>query len=228
MKVCGIDEAGRGPVVGPMVIAAAVFDNEGKQKLMKLGVRDSKKLSREKRTELEDKIKEIAIEWNLVKIYPDDIDRLRKKISLNLVEAIHMSELIMNMKCKPEKVIIDSPDAIESKFKGKIEGYLLAHDCAIPKIVSENKADDTYIEVSAASVLAKVERDREISNLEEKHGICIGSGYPSDEVTQKFLKTLVGCYKVNNHEDIPHYIRKSWGTVTREIEKKKQKKLDDY
>jgi ribonuclease HII len=220
MKVCGIDEAGRGPVLGPMVIACAVFDNKGKQKLRKLKVRDSKRISAKKRRELEDKIKEIALEWNLIKLYPQDIDRLRKKFSLNLVEAIHISELILSLNCKPDKIILDSPDSVEENFKGKIIGYLLAHDYEIPQVISENKADDKYIEVGAASILAKVERDREIEMLREKFGVC-GSGYPSDELTRDFLRNLIN--KNNASDELPDFVRKSWNTI-----KKKQKRLMDY
>ncbi len=210
----------KGPVIGPMVIACAVFDNRGKQKLKKLGVRDSKKILPQKREELEEEIKELALEWNLVKLYPPDIDRLREKFSLNLVEAIHISELILSLECQPDKVIVDSPDSIEENFKGKIIGYLLAHNHQIPKIISENKADDKYLEVGAASILAKVERDREIKELGKKHGLNIGSGYPSDEVTQKVIKKLL------KEKNLPKYVRKSWGTVKRK--RKKQKRLLDY
>lgn len=221
MKICGIDEAGRGPIIGPMVIACAVFDKNGKKELRKLKVRDSKKVSAKRREELEKKIKEIALEWNLVKLYPEDIDRLRKKFSLNLVEAIYISELILSLGSKPEKIILDSPDSIEENFKEKIVGYLLAHNCEIPQIISENKADENYIEVSAASILAKVERDREIEMLKEKFGVE-GSGYPSDELTREFLRKLLE-EKKNNDKELPEFIRKSWNTI-----KKKQKTLGEF
>ncbi|MEM4347115.1 MAG: ribonuclease HII [Candidatus Altiarchaeota archaeon] len=225
MKICGIDEAGRGPVVGPMVIAAAVFDKKGREELRKINVRDSKKLSKKKREELEKKIKEIAIEFNLVKIYPQDIDKLRKKFSLNLVEAVHIAELILSLKSKPDRVILDSPDSIEENFREKVKSYITSHyfeNGKIPEIISENKADARYIEVSAASILAKVERDREIENLKEKFSIDCGSGYPSDEKTKKFLE------KIFSEEKLPCYLRKSWRTITREIEAKKQKKIADF
>jgi len=222
MKICGIDEAGRGPVIGPIVIACAVFDSKGREKLKKLKVKDSKRISSKRRVELEEKIKSIALEWNLVKIYPKEIDRLRKKLSLNLVEAIYISELILSLNSKPEKIILDSPDAIEDNFKNKIVGYLLAHGYEIPKIISENKADDRYIEVSAASILAKVERDREIDILKEKYGLCCGSGYPSDEVTRKFLNELK--LKSKNNGELPEFVRKSWNTMKRN----RQRKLLEY
>lgn len=223
----------KGPVIGPMVIACAVFDNRGKQKLQKLGVKDSKKISPNKRSELEEEIKNTALEWDLVKLSPSQIDHLRRKISLNLIEAVYASELILSLESKPQKIIVDSPDSIEAKFKGKIEGYLLAHMQdkpqmvwkdrveKIPRIISEHKADDRYVEVGAASILAKVERDREIEKLKEKHGEC-GSGYPSDEVTQNFLE------KILSQEDLPSYVRKSWVTVTRERDKEKQSSLEEY
>lgn len=225
MKICGIDEAGRGPVVGPMVIAAAVFDRDGREKLKKIGVKDSKKLSKEKREELEKKIKEIAIEFNLVKIPPWSIDKLREKFSLNLVEAVHIADLILSLKSKPDKVILDSPDSIEEKFREKVKSYITSHSFEIdkiPEIISENKADARYIEVSAASILAKVERDREIENLKKEFHIECGSGYPSDQKTKKFLERLF------SERELPSYLRKSWRTIKREEEARKQKKIADF
>jgi len=219
MISCGIDEAGRGPVIGPLVLAAVVVDDSGLARLKKLNVRDSKKISAGRRGELEPEIKKLALEYKIIKISPSDIDRLRKKMSLNVLEADKMAELILSLVTVPEKVYVDSADNVPEDFREKIVSYInrLHPDYKIPEIISENKADDKYLEVGAASVLAKVERDRVIEHLVREHG-DLGSGYPSDEVTQKFIKKLI------KDGELPHYVRRSWNTV----DKAKQSKLEDF
>ncbi|MFH1721929.1 MAG: ribonuclease HII [Candidatus Altiarchaeota archaeon] len=218
--VCGIDEAGRGPVVGPMAVACAVFDDIGRKKLSELKVRDSKKVSPKRRTELEPQIKEIAIEWNVCLVSPSEIDRLRQKISLNVIEAQKMAELILDLECKPAKIIVDAADSIAEGFKNKILFHLNdeSPEFIIPEFISEHKADDKYLEVGAASILAKVERDRQIEILKETLG-DFGSGYPADELTKNWLRNIV-----RNGESMPDHVRRSWNTINR----CKQTSLEEY
>lgn len=213
--ICGVDEAGRGPVIGPMVIGCAVFDSKGKKELEKLDVRDSKKVSPLRRASLEPMIKEIAIEWGVVKIHPEEIDRLRRKMSLNVIEAKKIAELILSLKKLPERVIVDSADAVEENFRKLIIKHMNLDKP--PEIISRHRADEQFIEVGAASILAKVERDREIEKLKKKFGE-IGSGYPADEVTKKFISEM------KEKGEIPGFVRRSWSTVSRA----KQKKLGDF
>lgn len=217
--VCGIDEAGRGPVMGPLVIGCAVFDSNGKKELEKLNVRDSKKISPLRRASLEPKIKDIALEWGIIKISPGEIDRLRKRMSLNVIEAKKIAELILSLKILPENVIVDSADAVEENFRKLIIENLNLKKIGgkIPEIISKHKADEKFIEVGAASILAKVERDREIEKLRERFGE-IGSGYPADEVTKKFLLGM------KERGEIPEFVRRSWNTIKRA----RQRKLDDF
>jgi ribonuclease HII len=218
--ICGIDEAGRGPVIGPLVIGCVVLDSEGSKKLRNLSVRDSKKVPRDKRAELEPIIKETAVEWSLIKISPGEIDLLRQKHSLNLIEAMKTAEMVLSLECAPTKIIVDAADPVAEDYRQRIISCLTSgnEDFTIPEIVSEHKADDRYVEVSAASILAKVERDRDIEKLKMIHGE-LGSGYPSDEVTMGFLKELIksGC-------ELPSYVRRSWNTV----ERSKQSSLFDF
>jgi ribonuclease HII len=218
--VCGIDEAGRGPVIGPLVIGCVLLDSEGAKKLRQLSVRDSKKVPREKREELEPIIKEAAAEWAIIKISPREIDLLRQKHSLNQIEAMKTAELILSLEFAPSKIIVDAADPDAAEYGRRIASCLTAgnEDFVLPPMVSEHKADDNYVEVSAASILAKVERDRDIEKLRALHG-NLGSGYPSDEVTAKFLKDLIksGC-------ELPDYVRRSWNTV----ERSKQSTLFDF
>jgi ribonuclease HII len=215
--ICGIDEAGRGPVIGPMVIGCVILDDDGREKMKELNVRDSKKVAPIRRVKLEPYIKEYAIEWKTIQISASEIDRLRTKINLNAIEALKMSELIISLSNRPHKVIVDSADPVAENFGKRIIDLLKERNAHIPEIVSEHKADDNYLEVSAASILAKVERDREIEQLKEEYG-NIGSGYPSDELTQAFLKHL------KEQGELPAFVRRSWATADRQ----KQTSLGDY
>jgi ribonuclease HII len=217
--VCGIDEAGRGPVVGPLVLGCAVFDQKGSAKLKELKVRDSKKLSPTRREHLEPLIKSLALEWEVLHISPADIDRLRKTISLNVIEAQKTARMIVSLDKTPDRIIIDAADAVEANYDRKIREALEAASpgYVIRELVCEHKADDNYVEVSAASVLAKVARDRAIEELKVELG-DFGSGYPSDPLTQVFVK------KILHSGDWPDCIRKSWNTMCRE----KQTSLGDY
>lgn len=215
----GVDEAGRGPVIGPLVLGIVTLDQEGQDHLKSLGVRDSKKISAPRRRTLEPEIKKTSIEWKLLKIQPADIDRLRKTMSLNVIEAVKTAELILSLETTPNKIFIDATDNISDNYKKKIVDRIqeLNQDYKLPEIVCEHKADDKYVPASAASVLAKVERDRDIEKLKAEYG-DIGSGYPSDEVTQVFLKKLIRA------GSLPSFVRRSWKTV----EKSRQAALTDY
>ncbi|MFH1055055.1 MAG: ribonuclease HII, partial [Candidatus Altiarchaeota archaeon] len=178
--VCGIDEAGRGPVIGPLVLGCALFDEVGREKLLKMRVRDSKKLSPKRREELEPLVKEAAVEWRVAHIQATEIDRLRKTMSLNVIEAQRTAQLILSLKYTPSKILIDAADTVEANYRRKIIESLAAlnPEYKMPEIIAEHKADDTYPEVSAASILAKVERDRCIQQLKAYYGE-FGSGYPA-------------------------------------------------
>ncbi len=208
--ICGIDEAGRGPVIGPMVLGCAVFDKEGKKELIALNVRDSKRVAPSRRRILEPKIMDIAIEWSLLKVTAQEIDALRKKHSLNVIEAMKIAEMILNLETVPDKIFVDSADTIPEAYTRKIIHAITSgnDDFVVPQIISEHKADDTYVEVGAASILAKVERDREIEKLKVIYGE-IGSGYPADELTKEFIKKLL------RGGELPDFVRKSWNTVNR-------------
>ena len=205
MIVCGIDEVGRGPVIGPMVLGCVLLDDAGRKRLGDLKVRDSKKVSPERRERLAPQIKECAIEWSLIKISPQEIDYLRKKISLNAIEAMKIAELLARLKNWPAKVIVDSPDPVADNFRERITKFLNGRNMPIPEIVAEHKADDRYIEVSAASIIAKVERDLDIEKLQQEYGE-IGSGYLSDQVTRDYIR------KTKRNGETPHFVRRSWNT----------------
>jgi ribonuclease HII len=215
MLIAGIDEAGRGPVIGPLVLAITSIEKTQEEKLIELGVTDSKLLSIKQRQEFFPKIKKLVKECSFIKISPKEIDTLRDTKSLNEIEAMRIGQLLNQLKTKPDKVYVDSPDIISQNFEKRIRNYL-DFEC---EIVSEHKADLNYPIVSAASIIAKIERDESIKELEKIHG-KIGSGYPGDEVTITFLKKWL-----NKHNSLPDFSRKSWETAKNLENKKFQTKL---
>ncbi|NJE25371.1 ribonuclease HII [Thermococcus sp. MV5] len=211
MKLGGIDEAGRGPVVGPLVIAAVVVDKSKLSKLETLGVKDSKKLSPKKREELFKEIIRLVDDYFILKISPEEIDN--RECTMNEFEVENFIKVLNSLNLKPDVLYIDAADVKEERF-GEVIRKRLSFS---PKIVAEHKADSKYLPVAAASILAKVTRDRAIEKLKEAYGE-IGSGYPSDPITRRFLEEY---YK--KHGVFPPIVRKSWKTLEKIEEKLKNK-----
>lgn len=207
MLVAGVDDAGRGCAIGPLVIAGVLMNENDLSKLAELGVKDSKLLSPHRREVLAPEIKRVAKDYNIVKLSPQQIDDVvlngRKLRRLNWLEAQTMAKVIEAL--KPDKAYVDASDVLEERFGRDILDSL---SFRIP-IVSEHKADRTYPIVSAASIIAKVERDREVTELAKAHG-DFGSGYPSDPRTMDFLRR---CLK--KAEEYPDFVRRSWKPVKR-------------
>jgi ribonuclease HII len=207
LLVAGVDDAGRGCAIGPLVIAGVLMNESEVPKLVPLGVRDSKLLSPHRREVLAPEIKRIAKDYKVVKLSPREIDDVvlngRKLRRLNWLEAQTMAKVIEAL--KPDKAYVDASDVLEERFGRDILDCL---SFRIP-IVSEHKADRTYPIVSAASIIAKVERDREVAELAKAHG-DFGSGYPSDPRTMDFLRR---CLK--KMEEYPDFVRRSWKPVKR-------------
>ena len=207
MLVAGVDDAGRGCVIGPLIIAGVLMKEENIQKLVQLGVKDSKRLSPRKRETLAVEIKRIALKHSVIKLPPKDIDEVvqtgRKLHKLNRLEAQAMAKIVELL--KPDIAYVDASDVLEERFRQHIS-ELLSFEV---KIVSKHKADRKYPIVSAASIIAKVERDKEIVELKEKYG-DFGCGYPTDPKTISFLQQ---CLK--KFEKYPDCVRKSWKPAKR-------------
>ena len=202
MLVAGVDEAGRGCVIGPLVIAGVLIKEERLPSLTRLGVKDSKLLSAKKRETLAVDIRRLAEKHVIVKLLPEEIDRAvesrRKLHKLNRLEAKAMAKIIEML--KPDVTFVDAADVLEERFKQHIQEELPFKT----KIVAEHKADKTYSVVSAASIIAKVERDRVIAAVISKYGDC-GSGYLADPRTLGFLR-----HWLKEHKEYPDCVRKSW------------------
>ncbi len=207
MLILGIDDAGRGPVIGPMVLAGCLIDEETEKKFKKMGVKDSKKLTPKRREDFAEKIKEAAETFEIVLAYPEEIDgKNHSGVNLNVLEAVKMAEIInkVNKGFDKIKVIIDCPSVNIGKWKDFLKTKI--DNLSNLEIICEHKADQNHVSVSAASILAKHIREKEMQKLKEKFGDSIGSGYCSDPKTYKFLET-----HIKDHAD-KGIFRKTWGT----------------
>ena len=206
MLIAGVDDAGRGAVIGPLIIGGVTFQDNHIPKLKSLGVKDSKVLTPRRRVILSQEIKRMAIRWEVVELSPSEVDQIVfegwKLHRLNWLEAVTMAEVIKRL--HPEVAYVDASDVNEERFGQQIKE-------ALPfkvKIISEHYADANYTIVSAASIVAKVYRDEVVARLREKYE-NFGSGYPSDPKTKQFLLNRV------RKGNIPDFVRKSWKTVKR-------------
>jgi ribonuclease HII len=199
--IAGVDEAGRGSVIGPLVIAAVLVKQEDLHVLRDSGVKDSKLLTPHRREALAVEIRRICQDYRLLRLSPKEIDAVvlggRKLHRLNYLEAQGMARVLDAL--RPDKAYVDASDVLEERFKRDIQECMSFRT----DIVSEHKADRNYPVVSAASIIAKVERDCEIAKLAAKYG-DVGSGYPSDEKTIDFLEL---CTELG---DYPECVRRSW------------------
>lgn len=202
-----------------MVICGISFLNSKLDFLSELGVKDSKKLSPKKRTKLGILLKENCLSYKIIIVPVDEIDeRISKKITLNRLEELKMAEIINDL--KPEEIYIDAADVNEKRFSMSIKKLLSFN----PKfIISEHKADEKYPIVSAASIVAKYERDSIIADLKQIYG-DFGSGYTSDRKTIDFIRNWI----IKN-KSIPPFVRRSWETTKVLAEELiYNKKLTDY
>ena len=199
MKICGVDDAGRGSMIGPMVIAGISIEKKNIPKLRKLGVRDSKKLSPKKRELLYKEIIKLVDDYHVIRIPPKTIDKYVFEHNLNHLEAKKMAAVITHL--KSEISYVDSCDVNATRFGREISD--LSNKS---KVRSYHYADSRFVVVSAASIIAKVSRDRSIARLNKNYQF--GSGYPSDKKSVNFVKKLVSAKK-----PLPSSVRKSWKPV---------------
>ncbi|MEM4663152.1 MAG: ribonuclease HII [Candidatus Diapherotrites archaeon] len=216
--VLGIDEAGRGPILGPLVMCGVLANKEQEEKLIELGVKDSKELSPKKRELLCPKIKKVVEKYYVVKISADELNKLMPQKSLNEIEAIKAAQIIESLRPKPDIVIVDAPDVVEENYGKRIQKYLSFK----PLIRSEHFADSKYAIVSAASIIAKVERDLEIARYVKEYG-NIGSGYWHDPATKEFIQKYV-----EKNGKLPPFTRTLWDPAIKTLNEKLQKKLSDF
>ncbi|MBS3076608.1 ribonuclease HII [Candidatus Pacearchaeota archaeon] len=218
--ILGIDDAGRGPVIGPMILAGCLLDKKLERELEILGVKDSKQLTAKRREHLAELIREKVEAFEVVVIFPKEIDGDGgERIKLNEVEAIACAKIIdkLNKGSDKIRVIVDCPSTSIAKWTDYLKTKV--KNLSNLEISCEHKADQNHISVSAASILAKSERERQMDKLKKKYGDEIGSGYTSDPNTQKFV--LKNARKFQDDG----IFRKTWITWKKAFESGGQRKL---
>jgi len=201
-------------VLGPLVICLATVEQGREEELRKIGVKDSKLLTPKRREHLYGKIKEICTELIVMKTTAATLNDVMKKHSLNEIEAMELGKALSMLRYKPQVVYIDSPDTVAGRFCGRIRKYQKGDE----ELICEHKADFNYPICSAASIIAKVDRDAVIEEIKKELACDFGSGYTSDDRTISFLKK--NFHRVEVHK----YIRKEWET----IDNIKQRKLSEF
>ncbi|MAF35534.1 ribonuclease HII [archaeon] len=214
--ILGADEAGKGPTIGPLVMAGVIIPEDKEHKFSDAGITDSKQLSPQRREALVSTIKNLATKTKVIVILPQEIDEhvLSDDSNLNHLEAIKIAKLINEL--NPTKAFIDSPSPNLAAYKQSLQELITTKT----ELVCAHKADEKYPVVGAASILAKVKRDEEIEKIKQKIGKDFGSGYPADPRTVAFLKKYYNTY--------PDIFRKSWSSYQKVLAAKKQYKLNQY
>ena len=211
--LCGIDEAGRGPVMGPLVVAAVMIEDDGP--LRKIGVKDSKKLSPAVREKMYAEITEVSGHRTIV-LSAEEIDSERSRMTMNEIELQMFADAVVGTDVS--EVYADCPDVNTASFSSSLSRKLGGM-----KVTAEHKADDVYPIVSAASIIAKVTRDRIIQQISDEFGEDIGSGYPSDPVTIDFIAKWI-----KENGNAPPYTRRSWETVRKMMSSSKNSRITDW
>ncbi len=195
----GIDEAGRGCVIGPLVVAGVLIAAERLAELSALGVKDSKRLTRARREQLSAQIERIATRLFVKEIGPRELEE-----NLTEIELRAMAQIVQESGA--QRVVLDLPvgPATRESFVRRLRSAV-GHDTF--GIIAENRADARYPIVSAASIIAKVHRDRAIARLRQQYG-DFGWGYPSEPKTQAFLREF---YEHTGR--FPDCARRKWRTL---------------
>ena len=207
-RTWGADEAGRGPILGPMAIAVVAVDAFGTRRLNRLGVSDSKDFGsdddgRARRAELAAQIKEVVLHWQVRIVSVDEIDSYTFRGLLNALERRHVHEMLTALGAdRGDRVICDG---------AKLFSQLCAH---FPRLRAVDHGESAHVSVAAASILAKDERDRAFAQIAERYapefGPVSGGGY-CNKATYRFLDA----YR-DRYGELPPEARKSWGAEKRD------------
>ena len=212
--ICGVDEAGRGPVMGPLVVCAVYVEDDAP--LMEIGVKDSKKLTPKTRERMYDRIIDSVDDYHLEIASASEIDRMMAVKSLNVIELEMFAKAVS--KRPVSSIYADCPDVNESRFSTELSSLVEGED-----VIGKHKADDTYPVVSAASIVAKVTRDRMIEEIADRFGADIGSGYPSDRKTMDFIEDWI-----RKNGSPPPDVRRSWEPVKKLLMVSKNTRITDW
>ena len=222
MLLLGIDDSGRGPLIGPMFLAGVLIKSGDESALKQEGIKDSKQLVHKRRIELSGFIKDTCLAYHVVYSSPEQIDHaIKTGINLNTLEAIKTAEIINYLaKGRKEKirVIIDCPSPNTAAWRAVLLLHIKNKNL---EIACEHRADINYPAVSAASILAKCAREEAVNEIRKKYG-NFGSGYVHDQLTTEFLE------KYGKELENSGLFRKSWITWQNHLSAREQKKLGDF
>ena len=201
--VLGLDEAGRGSVIGPLVVGGFVLSQAKLDRLVEIGVRDSKRLTPHHRDDIFRALGGLGQRISFP-VPPSEIDASVVRGRLNHLEARAFGRLMKRSGAR--LAYVDACDPVAGRFGIEVERY------AGPgvRVIARHHADDTIPIVSAASIVAKVVRDRSVARLRATLGEDFGSGYPSDARTRRFLARTLEL-----GGPVPAWVRRSWATTER-------------
>lgn len=200
----GLDEAGRGSVLGPLVVGAFLTPDLSDEQLLGMGVKDSKLVKPAAREEIYAELRKRG-KVLAFRAEPALIDRYTFQGRLNELELEMMSRLVARL--SPSEVYADACDPDADRFARRLKD-MAVHRGWSGKVVARHKADRDLPVVGAASIVAKVTRDRAIARLQERSIKRLGSGYPSDPLTRDFLKR-----SMREGQGLPAFVRRSWSTL---------------
>ena len=220
MKMIGVDDSGRGPVLGPMTLAGVLIKGEAEQEtLREMGAKDSKLLTPHIRKQIGEQVK-FKYKYKIENADPKEIDDFPNLNNLEAVKAGLIINYLMKDIDEKVKVIVDAP-SINAKAWGEYLMQTIVKKDQV-ELFSEHKADLNWPVVSAASIIAKENREENIKKLKKELGVNFGSGYPSDPKTKEFLQENW------NDPKFDKLIRKTWSTYKKIADKSKQKGLGEW
>ncbi|MFH1364759.1 MAG: ribonuclease HII [Candidatus Aenigmatarchaeota archaeon] len=215
--IAGIDEAGRGAVIGPLIIAGVSMDPDKENLLRKAGVRDSKLVTQNRRVKLAKLIEKHAKDVIVINVDACRIDTYRQQgINLNQIEAMKFVDALDYLEAK--KAYVDSPDVKPDRLKQLLDKLTRGNT----DLVVEHKADHKYTVCAAASIIAKVAREEEIDKLKKKYG-DFGPGYSSNDKTIAWMRDWL-----SRNKEYPDIVRRTWITSDTIKAEKDQKKLSSW
>ena len=212
----GLDEAGRGSQLGPLVSGGFLVRASELPRLGDVGARDSKELTGAQRRRVYDALPQVGVRLSRI-LSPPLIDRFVDRGRLNDLEARAFASLIR--RARPDRVFVDACDPNAKRFGATVLRYAQT-DVAIE---ARHRADVELPIVGAASIVAKVERDGALETLRDRWGAEIGSGYPSDPRTQEFVRAHLA-----DGRPVPTWIRASWAPTQRVILSRTTRTLDEF
>lgn len=212
----GIDEAGRGSLLGPLVVGAYLVRSDRLEEIVAAGAQDSKALTPARRVATLRRLQALG-RCTTIALTPTQVDRAVLGGALNRLEAEAFARLIRML--RPTRAFVDACDPVAARFGRTVAGLAGG---TVP-VDSRHHADRDVPVVGAASIVAKVARDRAIARLSRRLATDVGSGYPSDPATVRFAREAL-----NRPGPRLPWLRQSWRTTERLIAERQARTLDSW